>query len=66
MFRGCQIIMDFLYFCIVFQSPETLWFFFLNNSDMLGLEALFWREVAGLDEQGHSYRLPIVEVEKGA
>jgi hypothetical protein len=58
--------MGLLCFCVVFQSSETRWFLFLNSSEMRGLEALFWREVAGLDEQGHSYCLPFVEVEKGA
>lgn len=65
MFRGCHGIIDILYFCIVFQNPETM-YDFLNNSKTPSLEALFWREVAGLDEQGHHYSLPIIKVEKRA
>jgi hypothetical protein len=64
-FRAGHKIRDILYFYIVFQNAETT-HGFLNNSKTPGLETLFWREVAGSNEQGNHYSLPAVKVEKGA
>lgn len=66
MFRGRSVVCDVFCFFVVFWCPENRCVFFLNNSEMSGLEVLFRREVAGLHEQGYNHGLPFVEVEKGA
>lgn len=65
MFRGRSIVCDAFCFFAVFWCPETPCVFFLKF-ERSGLKVLFRREVAGLNEQGHNYCLPFVEVEKGA
>lgn len=62
MLWGSHEISIIFYFCVVLQNPESVCNFFLNNSCTPSVKALFWREVAGLNEQGHDYSLPTIKV----
>lgn len=62
MLWGSHEISIIFHFCTVLQNPEATGKFFLNNSGTPSLKALFWREVAGTNEQGYDNGLPIVKV----